>query len=248
MPQASGYASNMPTTTDRMSHILLIEDEAAIADAVLYALRSEGFEATHCLLGDAGLARFAEGGVDLVVLDVGLPDRNGFDVCRELRKSSEVPVIFLTARGSEIDRVVGFELGADDYVVKPFSPRELIARVRARLRRSPRHDAESAAAEEWKRSGAFEHDVAGRRIRYSGQMLSLTRYEYGVLRTLLARPGAIFSRAQLMDAVWTDAAESADRTVDAHIKTLRAKLHAIVEGADPLRTHRGVGYSLEPGP
>ncbi|HTA65365.1 MAG TPA: two-component system response regulator CreB [Xanthomonadaceae bacterium] len=227
-----------------MPHVLLIEDEAAIADAVLYALRSEGFEATHCLLGSAGLARFGEGGIDLVVLDVGLPDRNGFDVCRELRKSSDVPVIFLTARDGEIDRVVGFELGADDYVVKPFSPRELIARVRARLRRNPARDAGTAAADEWKRCGAFEHDAAGRRIRYAGQILSLTRYEYGVLCTLLARPGAIFSRAQLMDAVWTDAVDSADRTVDAHIKTLRAKLHAVRADADPLCTHRGVGYSV----
>jgi len=234
-----------------MPHVLLIEDEAGIADAVLYALRSEGFEATHCLLGKTGLERFAAGGIDLVVLDVGLPDRSGFDVCRELRRSSEVPVIFLTARSGEIDRVVGFELGADDYVVKPFSPRELIARIRARLRHSPLREKSggnsAVGAEKWKSCGAFEHDAAGRRIRYAGQNLVLTRYEYGVLSTLLARPGAIFSRAQLMDAVWTDAADSADRTVDAHIKTLRAKLHAIRADADPLCTHRGVGYSLELG-
>lgn len=234
-----------------MHHVLLIEDEAGIADAVLYALRSEGFEATHCLLGQTGLERLAAGGIDLVVLDVGLPDRNGFEVCRELRRSSDVPVIFLTARAGEIDRVVGLELGADDYVVKPFSPRELIARIRARLRRSPLRETavlqeKTTGTIEWKHYGAFEHDVAGHRIRYAGQSLALTRYEYGLLRTLLARPGAIFSRAQLMDAVWTDATDSVDRTVDAHIKTLRAKLHAIVPAADPLRTHRGVGYSLEP--
>jgi two-component system, OmpR family, catabolic regulation response regulator CreB len=231
-----------------MPHVLLIEDEAGIADAVLYALRSEGFEATHCLLGSSGLAKFEAGGIDLVVLDIGLPDRSGFEVCRELRRSSDVPVIFLTARAGEIDRVVGFELGADDYVVKPFSPRELIARVRARLRRSPAREAETPGAGDWKRCGSFEHDTKGRRIRYAGHALSLTRYEYGVLGTLLARPGAIFSRAQLMDAVWADAADSADRTVDAHIKTLRAKLHAVVADYDPLRTHRGIGYSLELAP
>ncbi|HTD29066.1 MAG TPA: two-component system response regulator CreB [Xanthomonadaceae bacterium] len=237
-----------------MPHVLLIEDEAGIADAVLYALRSDGFEATHCLLGKTGLERLAQGGIDLVVLDVGLPDRNGFEVCRDLRRGNDVPVIFLTARSSEVDRVVGFELGADDYVVKPFSPRELIARVRARLRRSPQRDTATSPSTdttvpgEWKRCGNFEHDPSGRRIRYDGQSLALTRYEYGVLRTLLARPGAIFSRAQLMDAVWTDAADSADRTVDAHIKTLRAKLHAIRSDIDPLRTHRGIGYSLEPMP
>ena len=233
-----------------MPHVLLIEDEAGIADAVLYALRSEGFEASHCLLGQSGLARLAAGGIDLVVLDVGLPDRSGFEVCRELRRSSDVPVIFLTARAGEIDRVVGLELGADDYVVKPFSPRELIARIRARLRRSPLREVavlqeETTDTIKWKHCGAFDHDASGHRIRYAGQSLDLTRYEYGLLRTLLARPGAIFSRAQLMDAVWIDAVDSADRTVDAHIKTLRAKLHGIVADADPLRTHRGVGYSLE---
>lgn len=229
-------------TPDSKPHILLVEDEAGIADAVLYALRSEGFEATHCRLGDEGLQRLAEGDIDLVVLDVGLPDRNGFEVCRELRRSSEVPVIFLTARGGEIDRVVGLELGADDYMVKPFSPRELIARIRARLRRSAQPQ---SAPEGWKRIGAFEHDVSGHRIRYHGHALELTRYEYGLLGALLARPSAIFTRAQLMDTVWCDANDSADRTVDAHVKTLRAKLRVIRPDADPLRTHRGVGYALE---
>jgi len=223
-------------------HVLLIEDEAGIADAVLYALRSEGFEASHCLLGGTGLERLAAGGIDLVVLDVGLPDRNGFEVCRELRRSSDVPVIFLTARSGEIDRVVGLELGADDYMVKPFSPRELIARIRARLRRSIKEQTDASG---WKRIGGFEHDASGHRIRYHGQPLDLTRYEYGLLAVLLARPGAIHTRAQLMDAVWCDAGDSADRTVDAHVKTLRAKLRAIDPGSDPLRTHRGVGYSLE---
>jgi len=226
----------------RTPHVLLIEDETGIADAVLYALRSEGFEASHALLGSTGLERLAAGGVDLVVLDVGLPDRNGFEVCRELRRSSDVPVIFLTARSGEIDRVVGLELGADDYIVKPFSPRELIARVRARLRRTIKEQPDASG---WKHIGDFEHDAMGHRIRYHGQSLALTRYEYGLLAALLARPGAIHTRAQLMDAVWSDAGDSADRTVDAHVKTVRAKLRAIDPGADPLRTHRGVGYALE---
>ena len=229
--------ATMNATTDRTRHILLVEDEAGIADAVLYALRSEGFAATHCTLGSDGLQRLAQGGIDLVVLDVGLPDRNGFDVCLELRRSSEVPVIFLTARSSEIDRVVGLELGADDYVVKPFSPRELIARIRARLRRSVAYHVDAG---EWKRIGAFEHDAEGRRIRYHAHALDLTRYEYGLLGVLLSRPGAIFTRAQLMDAVWTDSGDSADRTVDAHVKALRAKI-----GADRIRTVHGVGYALQ---
>ncbi|MCI4567509.1 two-component system response regulator CreB [Lysobacter sp. CFH 32150] len=228
----------------RMPKVLIAEDEAAIADAVLYALRSEGLEAEHCLLGREVLPRVRAGGIDVVVLDVGLPDTNGFDVCRELRGFSDVPVIFLTARNDEIDRVLGLELGADDYMAKPFSPRELVARVRARLRR-PR-----SAEPAWSERGAFAIDRDGHRIRYHGHALDLTRYEYALLAALLQRPGAILTRAQLMDRGWDDAADSGDRTIDTHIKTLRAKLRAAgmavgKDNADPIRTHRGLGYSLE---
>jgi two-component system catabolic regulation response regulator CreB len=220
--------------------ILIVEDEPAIAETVAYALRAEGYAAEHVTLGGAVLPRVQQGGVDLVVLDVGLPDVSGFDVCRALRAASDVPVIFLTARQAEIDRVLGLELGADDYVVKPFSPRELVARVRARLRRRdpalPRH---------LRQAGDFAIDPDGRRIRYRGALLSLTRYEYGVLEALLERPGAVLSRPQLMDRVWAEALESSDRTVDTHVKTLRAKLRAAGDGRDPIRTHRGLGYSLD---
>ena len=227
--------------------ILVAEDETAIADTVLYALRSEGFVAEHVLLGGEVAAKVRAGKVDLVVLDVGLPDITGFEVCRQLRTFSDLPVIFLTARDGEIDRVVGLELGADDYVVKPFSPRELVARVRARLRRR----AQPARAD-WQALGRFEIDREGRRIRYAGQALDLTRYEYGLLEALLQRPGAVLSRAQLMDRVWADALDSGDRTVDTHIKTLRAKLRdadGSVDGVadDAIRTHRGLGYSVEVG-
>jgi len=222
--------------------ILIAEDEPAIADAVAYALRAEGLAAEHVLTGGAVVPRVQAGGVDLVLLDVGLPDIPGFDVCRALRAVSDVPVILLTARGSEVDRVLGLELGADDYVVKPFSPRELVARVRARLRRS----AQDAQAR-WQRIGGFEVDREGRRLRYRGRMLDLTRYEYGLLEALLSRPGAVWSRARLMDRVWQDVLDSSDRTVDTHIKTLRAKLRAAAgaDDEDPIRTHRGVGYSLD---
>ncbi len=222
--------------------ILIAEDETAIAETVLYALRSEGFAAEHVLLGGDVAPKVRAGGVDLVVLDIGLPDITGFEVCRTLRTFSEVPVIFLTARDGEIDRVVGLELGADDYVVKPFSPRELVARVRARLRR--RVQAEIAS---WQAHGTFEIDREGKRIRYRGQTLDLTRYEYGLLEVLMHRPGAVLSRTQLMDRVWADALESGDRTVDTHIKTLRAKLRSLNEQDDPIRTHRGLGYSLHIG-
>lgn len=223
-----------------MPTILLAEDESAIAATVLYALRGEGYAAEHVLLGGEVAPRLRRGGVDLVLLDVGLPDRNGFDVCRELRAFSAVPVIFLTARNDEVDRVLGLELGADDYVGKPFSPRELVARVRARLRR---HANEGQA----QARGRFEIDTDGHRIRYAGQALDLTRYEYALLAELLRRPGAILSRAQLLDRVWEAALESSERTVDTHVKTLRAKLRAVVPDSDPIRTHRGVGYSLDIG-
>lgn len=226
------------------STVLVVEDESAIADTALYALRSEGYEAQHCLLGREALSRVRAGGIDVVVLDVGLPDVNGFDVCRELRGFSQVPVIFLTARNDEIDRVLGLELGADDYMSKPFSPRELVARVRARLRRSGAGEA-GGEQDGWRVHGDFSVDREGRRIRYRNVPLDLTRYEYALLEALLQRPGAILSRAQLMDRGWDTAADSADRTVDTHIKTLRAKLRAAGAAHDPIRTHRGLGYALE---
>lgn len=222
-----------------MPNVLVVEDEIAIADAVIYALRSEGLEAEHCGLGRDVLSRIRKGGVDIVVLDVGLPDVSGFDVCRDLRVFSDVPVLFLTARTDEIDRVLGLELGADDYVAKPFSPRELVARVRAHLRRS-----RGIGTETWRRAGDFEVDAQGHRIRYHGQPLELTRYEFALLAALLQRPGAILSRAQLMAQGWTDGGDSSDRTVDTHVKTLRAKLHEVAGEADPIRTHRGLGYSV----
>jgi two-component system catabolic regulation response regulator CreB len=229
-----------------MARILVVEDESTIADAVLYALRADGLQAGHCLLGREALRKLRSEAWDVLILDVGLPDITGFELCRELRAFSAIPVIFLTARAGEIDRVLGLELGADDYVVKPFSPRELVARVRARLRRAAEKPGEAHAGG-WREVGDFGHDHAGQRIRYAGQTLSLTRYEYLLLAALLARPGAILSREQLMDDVWRDAPDTVDRTVDTHVKTLRGKLRAIVPGADPIHTHRGLGYSLQTG-
>jgi two-component system, OmpR family, catabolic regulation response regulator CreB len=218
-----------------MARVLLVEDEGAIAQTVEFALRAEGFETVHALTGREALQQAASVVFDLAILDVGLPDVGGFALCRELRRGRDLPVIFLTARDAEADRVLGLELGADDYVAKPFSPRELVARVRAVLRRS--------------RGGTpatgFEHDAEGHRVFYRGRLLDLTRYEYGLLAALLQRPGAILSRSQLMDRVWGRDSETTDRTVDTHIKTLRAKLREIDPGGDPIRTQRGLGYSLQ---
>ena len=227
-----------------MPRILVVEDENAIADAVLYALRTDGMQAEHCLLGREALQRLRAESWDVVILDVGLPDVTGFELCRELRTFSQVPVIFLTARGGEIDRVLGLELGADDYVVKPFSPRELVARVHARLRRAA-EPGTGNADKSWRETGDFAIDATGQRIRYRNTLLSLTRYEYRLLAALLRRPGAILSREQLMDDVWRDAPDTVDRTVDTHVKTLRAKLRGVAADVDPIQTHRGLGYSLQ---
>ena len=217
--------------------ILIVDDEPSIADTLDYALRTEGFRTVCVGLGREALQALHDKDIALVILDVGLPDMNGFDVCRELRRDSDVPVIFLTARADEVDRIVGLELGADDYVAKPFSPREVASRVRAILRRT-RQPAPAAAE-----PPRFRIDADGARIACDGTWLTLTRYEYGLLCALLERPGRVLSRARLMELVWSDAEESLERTVDAHVKTLRAKLRAI-RGDDPIETHRGLGYSI----
>ncbi|MEM7013601.1 MAG: two-component system response regulator CreB [Verrucomicrobiota bacterium] len=229
--------------------IIIVEDEPSIAENIEYSLETEGFTPIVCPTGEEGLAAFERETPDLIVLDVGLPDITGFDICREIRKSSQVPIIFLTAREGEIDRVVGLELGADDYMVKPFSPRELAARVRAVLRRTS-NQTESAAvganeAEVGARgSTAFEVDDMRMQIRFRGEALTLTRYEFGLLKLFASQPGRVFTRDQLMDQVWEEPEASLDRTVDAHIKTVRAKLREVDNSVDPIVTHRGVGYSL----
>lgn len=221
--------------------ILIVDDEPAISDTLAYALQADGFASDCCTLGSEALARLDAGGHDLVVLDVGLPDISGFDVCRLLRRSSDVPVIFLTARSDEVDRIVGLELGADDYVAKPFSPREVVSRVRAILRRSRSELRGGAGTSAPPR---FTVDGDGLRVAYHGVWLNLTRYEYLLLALLLARPGRILSRGQIMESVWQDSGESLERTVDTHVKTLRGKLRAVRADEEPIGTHRGLGYSI----
>ena len=222
--------------------ILVVEDEPAIADNITYALQTEGYEVVWCATGEDGMAALEGDGFSLVVLDVGLPDRNGFDLCRDIRRTSALPVIFLTARADEIDRVVGLEIGGDDYVVKPFSPRELAARVKAVLRRTASAGGGSAAQVA---SSPFVVDHQRKRIAYFGKPLDLSRYEYRMLEVLIGRPGWVFSREKLMDLVWEEPEASMDRTVDTHIKTLRGKLRAVKPKLDPIRTQRGLGYSLK---
>ncbi len=251
--------------------ILIAEDESGIADLLRYVLASDGFEPVWCATAAAAIESFETAPPALAILDVGLPDMNGFELFKRLqaiaraRGDAEVPMLFLTARSDEIDRVVGLELGADDYIAKPFSPRELVARVRGVLRRSARAAMPVAAddsraanpaaappnnAPEARTDSAastampFHVDSERRRIRYYGQPLLLSRYEYGLLALLVQRPGRVYTRDELLQIVWDDGADSFDRTVDAHVKTLRAKLKAIAPELEPIRTLRGTGYAL----
>ncbi|ANR78773.1 two-component system response regulator CreB [Kosakonia sacchari] len=221
--------------------IWLVEDETSIAETLIYMLQQDGFAVTAFERGlpvlDAAQQRLPE----LAILDVGLPDISGFELCRRLlARAPALPVLFLTARSDEVDKLLGLEMGADDYIAKPFSPREVCARVRTVLRRLQK----ASLHNEMRRIGQFELDEDAAIIRWCGETLLLTRYEFLLLKTLLLAPGRVFSRQQLMDQVWSDALESFDRTVDTHIKTLRAKLRAINAELTPINTHRGMGYSL----
>lgn len=230
--------------------ILIVEDEPAIADTLRYALSTEGFEPEHYLLGREALLALQNKSFALALLDISLPDMNGIDLLRMMRKISSLPVIFLTARNTELDRILGLEIGADDYVTKPFSPREVVARVRTVLRRSS--PAPSGVQTQDFRTTAFHLDKPfhldqqGQHIHYHGTLLTLTRYEYLLLKTLLEEPLHIFSRNQLMQKIWAAPDHSMERTVDTHIKTLRAKLAAVRPDEQPIHTHRNQGYSLQP--
>ena len=235
------------------THILLVEDDPAIARSIVFALERGGLAVTHCLLLLDARRQLATRPPDVLVLDIGLPDGNGLDLCRELRHSPAtraLPVLMLSAQGEEIDRVLGLELGADDYVTKPFSPRELLARVRSLLRRSQGQESKPIAdqASNARTGSPFELDLAGQRIALNGQVLALTRREFGLLADLLTHRGRIRSRADLLQAVWGSDSDSTDRTVDTHIKTLRAKLQAANPGHDPIETHRGMGYTISTAP
>lgn len=224
------------------ARILLVEDDPAIARTVAYVLEREGWQVTHCLQLRDARAQLQRQAIDALVLDLGLPDGNGLELLRALRaKDSPLPVLVLSAQGDELDRVLGLELGADDYLAKPFSPRELAARVKALLRRST---GTMAAALQAKESAVLE-EVDGQRILLRGQPLDITRREYRLLSCLLQGAGRIYSREQLLEMAWGDDSDSSDRTVDTHVKTLRAKLRAIDANHEYIETHRGMGYSLK---
>ena len=219
--------------------ILIVEDEPSITDTIQYALETDGFETVTLSSGMPVIQLLSAEPVDLIVLDIGLPDINGLELCKAIRKTHTIPIIFLTARADEIDRVVGLEIGADDYLTKPFSPRELSARVKAVLRRT--HSAQRSSLS----VPAFRINESKCQISYFDKTLDLSHYEYKILKTFIRRPGHVYSRDHLMDLVWDEPETSMDRTVDAHIKNIRAKLKSVNPDIDPIVTHRGMGYSLK---
>lgn len=227
-------------------HVLVVDDEARIREVVTYALRREGFVVSEAASGDAALERVTSGGIDLLVLDVMLPGTDGLEVCRRIRGSSRTPILFLSARGEEIDRVVGLELGGDDYLPKPFSPRELVARVRALLRRAESSadaatsPSTAAPARRVLVHGPVEVDLDRHEVRCSGGLVALTPTELGVLATLLERPGVVYSRAVLMQRAYRWDNLVTERTIDTHVRRIRAKFRAT--GVDPVATVHGVGY------
>ncbi|WP_437520540.1 response regulator transcription factor [Sorangium sp. So ce726] len=225
-------------------HILVVDDEARIREVLLYALQKEGYAVTAVADGRAAVEAAGTGTVDLVVLDVMLPELDGLEVCRRLRAGSRTPILFLSARADEVDRIVGLELGGDDYLTKPFSPRELVARVRALLRRTeapPPAPAEVRAAV--LRHGPIEVDTERHEARYLGQPVSLTATELGVLGALLERPGVVLSRGQLMQRAYRYDNLITERTIDTHVRRIRAKFRMV--GGDPIATVHGVGYKLQ---
>lgn len=271
-----------------MKNIIVIEDEQSIADTIVHCIEREGYAATWCNRGLEGLERVKSGGYALVVLDVGLPDINGFELCKAIRSFSSVPIIFLTARDDEIDTIVGLEIGGDDYMTKPFSPRELGARIKTVLRRisdnagpsamsgghlapalAPDAPAHTSAHTPGQTPGHLPEQASGpmsgpdsekaqtppagttlcidrekMQVLYRGKRLELTRYEFKLLALLAAHPGRVYSREALMQNIWDSDSPSLDRTVDAHIKSLRAKCREIDPERDPVLTHRGTGYAL----
>lgn len=212
-------------------NILVVEDDPGIADVLDYALRKEGHDVRIVARGREAVALASQ--FDIVLLDVGLPDIDGFDVCRQIRADSNIPVIFLTSRSEEIDRVVGLELGGDDYIAKPFSTRELVARIKAIMRRA------SSAPEKNSDEGlALDRDM--HQATLDGRELSLSRLEFDLLALLFDQPGRVYTREQILDQAWPDGGCVTDRTVDAHVKSLRKKLG----DPDMIETIRGVGYRL----
>ncbi|MCK1389990.1 response regulator transcription factor [Bradyrhizobium sp. 1] len=227
-----------------MAHrILIVDDEGHIREVIRVALKKAGMDVIEARDGKEALARFAADRPDLIVLDIGMPEFDGLDVCREVRKSSDVPILFLSARDEEIDRILGLEIGGDDYVTKPFSPRELVARVNVILRRLSPRNGEIKAGPAALAQGGLLIDPEQHVATFAGSPLKLTAIEFGILRAFLTRPNSVFNREQLMRAAYQLNIQVSDRTIDSHIRNIRAKL-AAVNCENVIETIHGVGFKL----
>ena len=229
--------------------ILVVDDEPAVTDLLAYNLRKAHYEVLVAADGRQALQQARAEAPDLILLDLMLPEMDGLDLCRELRRTSQVPIIMLTARGEEVDRVVGLELGADDYVCKPFSVRELMARIKAVLRRAPEAAGAPASAEPAPILGpaGLRLDMARREARIADTPLELSRLEFDLLHTLIVHAGRVLSREQLLEQVWGYTYTGDTRTVDSVVKRLRAKLRAVDPEADCIAAVRGIGYKFSQG-
>lgn len=220
-------------------HILVVEDEKKIADLLKDYLCNEGFRVSCLARGDEALERIAGLAPDLILLDLMLPGMDGVSLCREVRKTSNVPIIMVTAKVEELDRLIGLEIGADDYICKPFSPREVVARVKAVLRRARPGETPRRLS-----AGAIVLDETTRLVTIEGEPVSLTPSEFGLLNVLMTSPGRVFSRGELLDKVQGYRFEGYDRTIDSHVKNLRKKIADRLPGKDVIQTLYGVGYKL----
>ncbi|AXK87555.1 response regulator transcription factor [Nocardia farcinica] len=228
-----------------MTSVLIVEDEESLADPLAFLLRKEGFEVTVVGDGPSALAEFDRSGADIVLLDLMLPGMSGTDVCKQLRTRSGVPVIMVTARDSEIDKVVGLELGADDYVTKPYSARELIARIRAVLRRGAGDELDGNGESGVLEAGPVRMDVDRHTVMVNGKPVTLPLKEFDLLEYLLRNSGRVLTRGQLIDRVWGADYVGDTKTLDVHVKRLRSKIEADPAKPEHLVTVRGLGYKLE---
>jgi len=230
-------------TSHHFAHLILIDDDRELGAMLTDFLTPEKLEVTVCGSGEEGLERLASGSFDLVILDIMLPGISGLDALRQIRQTSDVPVIMLTARGDDVDRIIGLEFGADDYLSKPFNPRELVARIKAILRRSQREARNSHQL----KLGEVELDPRTRRASVSGETLRLTGTEYEILRCLLETPGEVVSKEQLSERALGRRLLPYDRSIDTHISNLRGKLERAGDHKEFIQNQRGVGYLLIPG-
>ena len=227
-----------------MAHrILIVDDEIHIREVIRVALKKAGMDVIEARDGKEALARFAADWPDVIVLDIGLPEFDGLDVCREIRKTSDVPILFLSARDEEIDRILGLEIGGDDYVTKPFSPRELVARINVILRRLSPRNGEAKSGPAVLVQGGLLIDPEQHVASFAGTPLKLTAIEFGILRAFLTRPTSVFNREQLMRAAYQLNIQVSDRTIDSHIRNIRAKLAALA-CENVIETIHGVGFKL----